>query len=288
MDELSVRERAKALRDAERSERKEERRKQRDWRRAGRQYKRQLFYEEHRKGIIRLAVLASVLAVVSGVLYYVYTSHEVTKITVTGNTLHSDDEIIRTVTAGRFGNNTIYLKHRYEGKEITDIPFVEKLVVEIPERDEIRITVYEKALAGYVNYLGYYMYFARDGTVVEASDDKVAGIPEVTGLSFSHIVMHEKLPVENTGIFERILDVTQRLNKYSLTVDKLYFDHSGNLTLYYGDVRAYLGADNYTDEKISNLSHILPELEGRSGTIDLSGYTPDQQIISFTDKKPIE
>ena len=33
-------------------------------------------------------------------------------------------------------------------------------------------SVYEKAVAGYVEYLDKYMYFDKDGTVVEASDTK--------------------------------------------------------------------------------------------------------------------
>lgn len=41
--------------------------------------------------------------------------------------------------------------------------------VSILAPDTIKITVYEKALAGYVKYLDTYMYFDKDGYVVESS-----------------------------------------------------------------------------------------------------------------------
>lgn len=64
--------------------------------------------------------------------------------------------------------------------------------VNVVSHDSIRITVYEKSLAGYVTYLGRYLYFDRNGMVVESSSEKIDDVPEVTGLSFDHIVLHEE------------------------------------------------------------------------------------------------
>ena len=62
--------------------------------------------------------------------------------------------------------------------------------VNILTPNTIRISVYEKALAGYVEYLGRYMYFDRDGTVVESSSERTRGIPQVTGLRFDYVVVN--------------------------------------------------------------------------------------------------
>lgn len=67
---------------------------------------------------------------------------------------------------GRFSHNSIYLAVKYRNKSIENIPFIEKMDVNILSPDTIRINVYEKALAGYVEYLGGYVYFDREGTVV--------------------------------------------------------------------------------------------------------------------------
>ena len=56
------------------------------------------------------------------------------------------------------------------------------------------------------------------------------------------------------------------------------------MTLYFGKIRVQMGQDVYTDEKMSNLSHIIPVIEGKEGSIDLTGYTPDSRYTTFTEK----
>ena len=65
------------------------------------------------------------------------------------------------------------------------------------------------------------MYFAKDGYVVESSGIRTQGVPQITGLTFNHIVLGEQLPVENPEVFAGIMDMTKLLNKYQLTADKI-------------------------------------------------------------------
>jgi cell division protein FtsQ len=114
---------------------------------------------------------------------------------------------------GRLGDNSLYLSFKYKNKDITDIPFVDVMNVDILSPDTIKITVYEKALAGYVSYMDNCMYFDKDGYVVESSTIKTAGVPQITGLTFDHVVLGEPLISGNTEIFNEILEVTKLLNK---------------------------------------------------------------------------
>ncbi len=281
----SIRERAQRLRRREMAEREESARRQREWRRASMRKRRAAFVESHRGLLIRAAAAVSVVLLLAGIVYYLAAAHRVTDVEVSGNTMRTDEEIADIVCAGPLGHNSLYLAFRYRERSVEDVPFVEKMTVEIVSPHRIRVTVYEKALAGYVSYLGSYMYFTRDGTVVESSSEEVEGIPEVTGLSFDHILLQEKLPVDDASVFDRILRITQLLNKYNLAVDRIYFDSLNSLTLFYGEVRVNMGQDSYMDEKISNLAQILPKLEGQSGTIDLTGFTPSNHAgISFMEK----
>jgi cell division protein FtsQ len=151
----------------------------------------------------------------------------------------------------------------------------------VQSNDTIRITVYEKALAGYVQYLGRYMYFDNEGVVVETSKVTTKGIPQVTGLSFDHVVLHEKLPVENEQIFQNILTITKLLNKYDVLCDRIQFDKNYNVTLGYGGVKVNIGALDNLDEKLMQLPQILPSLAGERGTLDLQNYTADRKSVSF-------
>lgn len=118
---------------------------------------------------------------------------------------YSAQEIQAMVLKGHFGDNSLYLSLKYKNKEIKGIPFIDTMDVIIVSNDTIKVSVYEKALAGYVEYLGRYMYFDNDGMVVEAAKVPTQGIPQVTGLTFDHIVLYEKLPIENDQIFQNIL-----------------------------------------------------------------------------------
>jgi cell division protein FtsQ len=211
--------------------------------------------------------------------------YEVKNVTVDGNQHYSADEIKAMIMTGYFGDNSLYLSLKYKNKEIDDVPFVETMDVVVQSNDSIRITVYEKALAGYVEYLGRYMYFDNNGVVVEASKVTTPGVPQVTGLDFDYVVLYEKLPVENNNIFQNILTITKLLNKYDVLCDKIQFDSSYNVTLGYGDVKVNIGELENLDEKIMQLPSILPSLEGEKGTLELQNYTSDKKSISFQREK---
>ncbi len=237
--------------------------------------------KSHKKLFIFLGILfLFILAAVA--LLYVDTHYKIRNVYVDGNVHYTDEEIMDIVLDGPMGDNSLYLSIKYKNKGMDDIPFVQMMDVEILAADTIRITVYEKALAGYVEYLGNYMYFDKDGNIVETSSNKTAGIPQVTGLAFDYVVMYEPLPVEDPAIFEAILDITQLLNKYSLAADRLYFGSGGELTIYFQDVKVAVGTGEYMDEKVMLLQSIMPDLEGKSGILHLESYTEETKNVSFT------
>ena len=234
-----------------------------------------------KKGIRILLFLASI-AIVLAVLYFFLDHYTINTVYVEGNLHYTTDEIKAIVMEGPLGSNSLYLSLKYKNKGVDDIPFVDAMDVKVLAPDTIRITVYEKALAGYVLYLGRYMYFDKDGTIVESSNVKTVGIPQITGLEFEHIVVGKELPVEDTTIFNKILDVTQVLEKYELVADKLYFDSEKNLTIYFGQVRVELDEEGLYNEKAALLKNLLPKVEGKSGVFKLSD---SENIIFEQDEK---
>ena len=232
----------------------------------------------------RILVLLAVVLALAVALYLVLEYYKVRYVTVEGSTHYTDAEIEEYAMSGFLGDNSLVLSWRYQNQDIDDIPFVESLEIEILAHDMVHITVYEKSLAGYVNYLGRYMYFDRDGIVVESSTELVEGVPEVTGLSFNYIIVNEALPVEDSDIFTRILQTTQILSKYGLTTDRIYVGTADEISIYFDEICVMLGEDENMDEKISNLAQILPSLEGKSGTVDLSDFDSDTTYITFTER----
>ncbi|MGN0289199.1 MAG: cell division protein FtsQ/DivIB [Lachnospiraceae bacterium] len=222
---------------------------------------------------ITLIVMAAVFLVVS--------RYTIKTIIVEGNIHYTNDEIIEKVIENGLDHNSLYLSLKYRNKDISGIPFVEKMSVSILSADTIKITVYEKSVAGYVEYLGKYMYFDKDGIIVETSDAKTEGIPQITGLSFDYVILHERLPVENESIFQSILDITQLLAKYEISTNKIYFDKNEEMTLYFKDIRVRLGDISNIDDKIVRLKAILPQLEGEKGVLRMENYDESTKNITF-------
>lgn len=238
------------------------------------------FGKARRMGIL-LTVFLSFFLILAGGFFYIINEYKVTTVHVDGSIHYTNEEIMEMVMGGRFGDNSLFLSLKYRDKGIEGVPFIETMDVDIEAKDTIRITVYEKALAGYVRYLGRYVYFDKDGIVVETSQEETAGIPQVTGLSFDHVILHEPLPVDRPELFDEILNITQQLAKYSLTADRIYFDSAYDVTLYFGDAKIAMGENKDIDEKIMKLQYILPDLLGKSGTLDMREYSEDTRTYSF-------
>ncbi|MBR5422194.1 MAG: cell division protein FtsQ/DivIB [Lachnospiraceae bacterium] len=233
-----------------------------------------------------IVIVLSVVCVLLLAFWFLLREYTVTTVYVEGNKHYSAAEIRSIVEDGWFGDNTLMLSLKYRKRSVKNVPFVETMDVRVEDKHTVHITVYEKALAGYIRYLDSYMYFDKDGIVVENAQVATAGLPLVTGLRFDHLAMYEPLPVEDPAVFQTILDVTKILAKYEIETDRIYFNAAGEMTLYFGDVRAQLGDERLLEEKIQQLDAILPSLKGESGALDLSSYESDSTSITFQrDKK---
>ena len=236
-----------------------------------------------------LLTVVIIMLVLLGVAIFLWYEYSITNVTVSGNSHYTDDEIKDMVFTGPYSYNSLVLSLMYRNKSIEDIPFIEKMDVDIVNANSVRINVYEKAIAGYVEYLGHYMYFDKDGIVVESSGRVIDGIPFVTGLSYDHVVLHKPLPVKKASVFMTILNLTQLLGKYGISTDRIAFDSDGKITLYFGNARVSLGTDDYIDEKINEMHLLLPKLEGHSGTLHMENYVGEESNFSFDkDKDPNE
>lgn len=247
----------------------------------GKEREEKLRFGKTRRMLICSLSLLSLLLVLTAGYFFIITNYTVTTVYVDGNVHYTDEEIKEMVMGGAYGDNSLLLSLKYRDKGIEDVPFIQTMDVTIEAKDTIRITVYEKALAGYIAYLDRYMYFDKDGIVVEASAEKTAGIPQVTGLKFDRVILHEKLPVEKPEVFADILNITQQLDKYGMVADKIYFAPDYQVTLLFGDARVALGNDIYIEEKIMILQNILPSLEGKSGVLDMREYSEDTKSYTF-------
>ncbi|MCI8551057.1 MAG: cell division protein FtsQ [Lachnospiraceae bacterium] len=208
-------------------------------------------------------------------------STRISDITVVGNTRYTEEELLSMVFSGNEDRNTFYALYRNQFGKREDIPFVEKYSVKVTGLHSAQIIVYEKSLAGCIEYMGSYMYFDREGTIVESSRELEPQIPLVTGIKFQSIVMYEKLPVEDDTVFAEILNLSQLLGQFQLFAERMDFDSENKVTLIMGDIRVVLGDADHMAGKVKELHDMYPELSGRSGTVYLDEYKPDVKNPSY-------
>ena len=208
-----------------------------------------------------LIVLAIVLLVLGGSFLYIST-YKLKKVNVTGCEYSSEEQVRKAVQDYAYMNNTIFLYWRNKMKPITGIPFVAKLDIEFAAKGEVNVTVYEKKIAGCIEYMERFIYFDKDGIVLEASGDRKAGVPFIDGLVYDSWEMGKKLPVKDSDKFAHILTVTQLKEKYNLDIDGITFTAENEIVLHVGKIDVEAGDGKYLAVQMMNLGSILKELEG--------------------------
>ncbi len=237
---------------------------------------------EHRirkKMVNYLTIMFIIIFLLGGVI--ITKGFTINTIRVTGNVHYTEDEIREIVTKNGYINNSLLLFFKNKIKPIQDVPFVDKMDIEYISSHTITITVYEKAMAGCVEYMNEYVYFDKDGIVLETSQKKMVDIPCITGMSFESMTLHSKLPIEDEKRFKLILNITQLLDKYDLNIEAIRFTSEDDIILYYGDIKVLLGEGGNVDEQLVDLGNILEKLQGKKGTLDMTEFTTEKGSTTF-------
>lgn len=224
-----------------------------------------------------LALLISFL-IIFIVGFSAYVVFRVDVIEYEGNTHYSDEEMSDFLFEGKTPNSLIYFLF---GNTNIEIPFIQKYDVEIKWPNKFYVTVYEKPIIGYVKYMGSYMYFDKDGIVVESSTELIDSVPEVQGLEYSSIVLNKKIELADESIFDKILELAQGFDKYDLDVDSIFFDSEGNIYVYIGSVKVAMGNTDDYSERLFELKQLYSKLNGLSGTLYLNEFDGSSDTIIF-------
>lgn len=237
--------------------------------------------KKKKKGLI----LAVLLIVITVCVYMVLTQFNIQKISVSGNEHYTKEEIIQLTRKQIVSKNSLafYLKSKISPVE--KVPFIEKIDVEYVGQHSISLTVYEKAMAGCISYMNQYMYFDKDGIVLESSSKRLEDIPCVKGLEFNSVVVNEKLPTKDKSKFSDILTLTQEIKKNKLLIQTVKFDDNDEVILYYGEIKINLGKITGCEEKIAELPNILEKAKGMKGTLHMEKFDIKDGTAVFEKQK---
>ena len=230
-------------------------------------------------GISFLVLLALILlCFIAAILAF-----PVKEISFSTSSHYTEEELEELVFTNRACYNSIYLFWKYNiKKEEPDIPFIEKLEVTIQEPTKVKVTAYEKGIVGYIEVLDSYVYFDKDGIVVEISGVCIDNVLRIDGVAVSAVSMGKKLPLEDDQVFKILLNLTQLLDKQDVHPESVRFLENNEITLYFGEVKVQLGKDENMDEKIIRLKNIVLSLEGKKGTLHMENVDENTKNVTFT------
>lgn len=231
----------------------------------------------------RYILLILLILIISGLLYV--STFKIKEIKVSGCSKVDEQVIIDAVRDKSFANNTIVLYIQNKLRPIEDIPFVAKIDIDYVSKNEISVTVYEKSVAGCVEYMDGYIYFDKDGIVLESSQEIIEGVPCIRGLNFTEWEMGKKLPIDNESKFKSILTITQLIDKYELDIDGIKFTAENEIILIHDGITIELGKGDYLAIQMMNLGSILENLEGMEGTLYMKDFDSNESTASFSKKK---
>lgn len=226
---------------------------------------------------IILSVALAVLLI--GGIYV--SSFKLESVQITGCDNVDEQTIKDAVLKSKYSGNTLMLYIAQKISPIEDIPFVDKVEVEFITKNSIAVTVYEKAIAGCVEYMNGYVFFDKDGIVLESGDKTIPGVPCIKGLKFEQWEMGKKLPIDDTLKFKSILTITQLIDKYDLTIDGIRYSNDNEITLMYKDILIELGDGDNLAIQMMNLGSMLEVLDGKEGNLYMKNVDSNKAIASF-------
>ncbi len=207
-------------------------------------------------------------------------------VAVNGCVMSNEESVRKAIDDNALMGNTImlYLNNKLGRKE--DIPFVAKMDISFEDKHSVIVDVYEKSVAGCIEYMEKYIYFDKDGIVLETANERYEGVPYIKGLTVKSWELGKKLPIENKKKFETILNITQLVEKYELSISGIEFTADGEVVLWHKNVEIELGDGSNIAVQLMNLGSILESdgLGEKSGVLYMKDYTLENPTASFKGK----
>lgn len=226
-----------------------------------------------------LALAIVILVILAGLISIIV--FKIDNVIVTGNERVSENLIRDNFINGPLGDNMLVLKMKDKFKTFDEMPAIRDYDLIYEGNDQVTIQVYEKALVAGFDYMGEYIYFDKDGLVLETTTEKLDKIPLIEGVAFTNFAMNQTINVENSDQIGMILDVSELVDHYNISVKKIKFNENYELTLVTKGISVYFGKQKLYDEQFAAIADVLKTARKNKlkGTIDMRNYKRGDRII---------
>lgn len=233
--------------------------------------------------------LLAVAAVSAAILLFIFFGLRITTVRVEGTKIYSEEEIRQSVFSRKFSDNALLFSVYRRVYGVNKLPFVEDIEVSYEGMHTVKLHVYDKTISGCIRYMGQYVYFDKDGIVLQSMKEKKDEVPVVTGIRFGTFTVGEAFQVKEKSLFKTIMNVSQLIGHYDISVKRIHVAED-SVVLYAGDIRVQLGKKELYDDEVSALSSVLEtaQKEKLKGTIDMTNFVSGDKIILKTPSKTVK
>lgn len=221
-----------------------------------------------------------VLGVMLAIALFIFFGLKIDTVKVEGTQAYSEEEIKKAVFQRKFSDNELFFAIYQKMYGIQKLPLVEDIEVTYENMHTVTLHVYDKAVSGCIRYMGQYVYFDKDGIVLQSMDTKKEGVPVVTGIQFGTFTVGEAFHVKDDSMFAAIMNLSQLIAHYGIEVSRIHMS-DGSVAVYSGDILVILGKKEMYDDEMSALSSVLEttKKEKLSGTIHMENFKEGDKII---------
>lgn len=231
------------------------------------------------KVLKRIFVTILVLAFVVFLCYFIF---HLDTVKVEGTEYYSDEEIKQAVFTRDFSDNEIMFFIYSKIYGINTLPFVEEIEAEYHNPRFMTLHVYDKTISGCIQYMGQYVYFDKDGIVLQTLPERLDGVPVVVGINFGNFTVGKPFEVEDDSVFDSIMNISQQIEHYGMHIDKIKIT-DGAVRLTRGSLKIDLGKKERYDDEMAELAGVMEEAAKQNlnlnGTIDMENYKEGDNII---------
>lgn len=226
----------------------------------------------------KIIVYLLILMFVINILFNV----KIKNIDIVGNNKVSDAEIVTSLFENEFERVSLvfFIKNNF-GKKKT-IPLISSYNVSWITPFSIKVNVNENKAVAFMKRDLRNVYFDKDGTIIESTEERRTDVIEVMGVSFRNYEKGEKIDIQNKKLLNAILNISTFLTEYNLHGNMIEIDSNENFSIYIDNIIVFMGNTDNMEIKLLRLNDIFPKISTLSGRLDLSNAKEnmlDEQYI---------
>ncbi len=199
-----------------------------------------------------------IIFIFAAVVFFMSTTI-IDSVRVIGNEHNTRNEVLDMV--GIYDTSSVLDVIMNRTKNIEDVKYVNRLEVDKSDYKNIIITVIEKEIIGYVEYMGKYICLDYRGYIVDYTDSPDESKPKIRGIDLTTFTVDEPLDVSNT-IISSIDGVYRNAVAFDVPIEWIDFQYrqGSRIVVYSGGIEIRIGDISKIEEKFKAINEVMEVL----------------------------